>query len=158
MSKGDDAPLFDLYSMIVDGGKLRTFRIVSLPDRSNKRCEFKYVMQHTLNHVPNFLPNLNIPIDPVPQTDNVFALSHTDGTPTNLRPIRPRPPTVAPILPTPGIIARSLLYNPTFIELIPNNSKDEILPNPIRNALLQADDPFPAREVEWILPNRSTDT
>jgi len=42
-------------------------------------------------------------------------------------------------------------------ELITDEGKNEFLPDAVRDALAEAEDPLPAREIEWVLPYGTTD-
>lgn len=39
--------------------------------------------------IPNPVPNFDVTVGSIPETDDIFTLPHTDGTPADFGPIRP---------------------------------------------------------------------
>ena len=79
--------------------------------------------------LPNLLSDLNIPIDPVPQTHNILALPHTNRTSAYFRPLC--------LIRMFRIQATIRFCRPaTSVELVPDNSEDEVFPNTVGNTFL----------------------
>ena len=118
--------------MIVDGGRCNTARILSLlkipsPTRQWSACP----------NAPDTLAQLGF-IDTIPDAEDVLALTHANRTPTYLRPF-------------------VLVRRRDASELVADESEDEVLPDAIRDALAEAEDPFPAGKVEGVLPDGAAD-
>ncbi len=102
--------------MIVDGGRCNTARILSLlkiplPTRQWSACP----------NAPDTLAQLGF-IDTIPDAEDVLALTHANRTPTYLRPF-------------------VLVRRRDASELVADESEDEVLPDAIRDALAEAEDP-----------------
>lgn len=79
------------------------------------------------NGIPYFFAKLDIAVNTVPQADYILALPYTNRTTTDLGPVG--------LIRRPGILHR-ILRGTTHIELVSDNCQDEILPDPVRHALL----------------------
>jgi hypothetical protein len=124
--------------MMVDGGKCNTTRILSLfhaptPTKQTSACGGR----SDLGNVPDSFTQFRF-IDTIPDAKDVLALTHANRTTTYLRPL---------------VFVRRRDTG----ELIANECEDEILPDTIRDALAETEDPLPTGEVERILPYRTTD-
>lgn len=80
-----------------------------------------------------YIPNLENPSTIItgPDTQDIFPISHTQDGSTDLL--------------------------ACFCELVTNHSKDQLLPVPIRNSLLQSHNPLSALSILIVFPDR-TDT
>lgn len=68
---------------------------------------------------PDFLFYFRISVIPIPYTDNVLTLPHTDRAPTNFGPLA-YPRTIAIVTPAPGILTLNLSHF-ALGKLIPDN-------------------------------------
>jgi hypothetical protein len=77
-------------------------------------------------HVPDSTPCRRILLIPIPHAQNILLRTHTQHQPTNL--IR-------------------------IVKLVPNHAQHQILPKPIRDALLQPYNPLPASDIPRVFPH-----
>jgi hypothetical protein len=86
---------------------------------------------------PDTLAQLGF-IKTVPHTEYVLILAYANRASANLRPL-------------------VLVRRRDASELVTDEGKDEVLPDAIRDALAEAEDPLAAGEIERVLPDRTTD-
>lgn len=151
-------PLLVLYSMMVEIGRLRTFRRVSLFALA-QHCKSITACRR---YAPNLVPDSLVSFHLIPQGHNVLALPHTDRAPTNLRPFKS---TVASIFRLvcasetclgPGGIVRS--STTAVIKLVANDGHYQIFPESIRDALFKTNYPFTTSNVQRVFPHWSSNT
>ena len=80
----------------------------------------------------------------IPERNDVLVLPNADGTPAHLRPV-----------PVCRVNSGRIRRVDDTLELIPNDRKDEVLPQAVRDALAEADNPLAARQVQGVFPDRT---
>jgi hypothetical protein len=90
-------------------------------------------------YVLYLLPMLGVTFIPIPNAHDVLALPHADRAPAHLRPLL-------------AVLPRALLRRAP-VELVAHDRKHEVLPNTVRDALSEADDPLPTSNVHRVLPD-----
>jgi hypothetical protein len=114
------SPLLDLYSMMVAGGRCNTVRILSLYMRAKPGHEQS--ARETRTDTPDAFAQFGF-IGTVPDAEYILVLAHTDRTPAELRP-------------------RVLVRRRDACELVTNEGEDEVLPDAVRDAFAEAEDPL----------------
>ena len=122
LATSNKVPLFDLYSIIVDAGKLRTKRIVSLTD-GHKTDRRGQVMVYR----PDFFTHFHVGLDAIPDSHDIFALPDTDCTPADLRPL------LAVLVLVAIAVAEATFA--ALIKHITHDATDEVLPYTICDTL-----------------------
>ena len=107
--------------------------------------------------MPYFVGDLRIGAFPIPYTQDIFALPDAYSTSTNLRLTATQAGTDLTATVTPCAFTLVCRYVPTIVELIADNSEDNVLPQSIGNAFLQADNPLSPGRVNRIFPDGSFD-
>lgn len=101
--------------------------------------------------VPNPLANFEIGLIAIPQADDVLILPDADRTTTDF--------IVASRIFLVLVITICRLWSiTTFVKLVTDDSKHEVFPQSICDALSQANDPFSTREIQRVFPYWSADT
>ena len=143
--EGINVPLLDLYSMIVVKGRFSTLRIVSLEVRQTLSAHDRTIASRT-GHALDLFLRLGTRVVSVPQRYDVLVLPHANRAPADFGEL----PVGVCVRLRPGRFPR--VYH--AVELVPNHGEDEVFPEAVRDAFAETDDPFAAREVQRVLPDR----
>ena len=123
---------------MVAGGRCNTVRILSLYMRAKpgyEQCARE--TSRARAGTPDAFAKFGF-VDPVPDAEYILVLAYADRAPAYLRP-------------------RVLVWRRDAGKLVTNEGEDKVLPDAVRDAFAEAEDPLAAGKVEGVLPDGAAD-